>query len=257
MNKPIDLKTSTPIFHQIKNLILSKIASKELKPHDQLPSEREYEALLGASRQTVRRALDELVLRGVLYRQPGKGTYVSDQLFDNSYVGIVGSITLLATSPEHTFHTKRLEQGQMPEFASNLLNLSLNENAILFEQLVCVRGEPRYIHRSYISKAVGTLAAIEPVKHLSTLEILVSIVNQLPLISRDHLKPELCNPQDAAFLGIEADFPVQAQRGVILSANGLPVEAHEMIIRGDKFKLDFEFSINQQIIDQFKARQNL
>ena len=83
---------STPIFQQIKNLILCQVASGELDAHAQLPSEREYQALLGASRQTVRRELDELVLQGVLFRVPGKGTYVSESPARPSLAAVTATI---------------------------------------------------------------------------------------------------------------------------------------------------------------------
>mgnify|MGYP000916869745 FL=1 len=253
MEDRINPGASTPIYHQIKNLILTKIASGELRPNDQLPSEREYEALLGVSRQTVRRALDELVLQGALYRQAGKGTYVAAQPSVDDYVGIIGSATMLAISPDHAFYCQRLEQIEVPEFARALLGLAENERVIFFEQLTCVRTEPRYIHRSYFPQTIVSMEEIERVKHLSVMEILLTLPAPLPLLSRDHVKPELSNADDALLLGIEAGMPVQVQRGCMLSANGVPIEAHELIVRGDRFKLDIEFSINQQVLDRFKA----
>ena len=254
MQNRIDAKAPVPIFNQIKNMILSRIASGELKPHDRLPSEREYEALLGASRQTVRRALDELVMSGILYRHPGKGTYVSDQGTAGGYVGISASTTLLAISPDHSFRTNRLEQVQIPSFVCKLLDLPESEQVILFEQLVCVRNEPRYIHRSFFPGSVTNLPAVEAVRDLSTLEILVHIANRLPLTSRDHISPGLCGSHDAGLLEIGEGDPVQIQRGIVSQANGLVVEAHEMIIRGDRFKMDFEFSINQHAIDRIRSK---
>jgi GntR family transcriptional regulator len=253
MEDKIDPGASTPIYQQIKNLILTRIASGELRPNDQLPSEREYEALLGVSRQTVRRALDELVLQGTLYRQAGKGTYVAAQPSDDDYVGIIGSAAMLAISPDHAFYCQRLEQIEAPEFARALLGLGEKEHVIFFEQLTCVRAEPRYIHRSYFPQTVASMEEIERMKHLSVMEILLSLPAPLPLLSRDHIKPELSDAHDARLLGIDPGSPVQVQRGCMLSANGVPIEAHELVVRGDRFKMDIEFSINQQVLDRFKA----
>lgn len=52
------------------------ISDKTLKPGDQLPSEHQLVEQHGASRQTVRRALRELQLRGLITRQQGKGAFV-------------------------------------------------------------------------------------------------------------------------------------------------------------------------------------
>ncbi len=256
MKTSIDSNISLPIFHQIKNHILSKIMCQELKPHDQLPSEREYQALLGASRQTVRRALDELVLKGVLYRRPGKGTYVSEKPFDSAFVGVVGSISLLATSPDHSFVTHIFDKRLCPPFARELLRLPAEASVIFIEQVTMVRSEPRFIHRSYIPRSFGNQLVVKPPHDQSILEILVAGCSQLPATSRDHLHPGLPDPIDASLLGVQVGSAVQIQRGVILTGDGLAIEAHELIIRGDRFKQDLEFIIDRHVIDQILARKN-
>jgi GntR family transcriptional regulator len=52
------------------------ISDKAYKPGDQLPSESELVAQFGASRPTVRRALRELQLRGLIRTRQGKGSFV-------------------------------------------------------------------------------------------------------------------------------------------------------------------------------------
>src|SRR5215213_3742651 len=52
------------------------ISDKTYKPGDQLPSESELVAQFGTSRPTVRRALRELRLRGLIRTRPGKGSFV-------------------------------------------------------------------------------------------------------------------------------------------------------------------------------------
>jgi GntR family transcriptional regulator len=52
------------------------IATKTYKPGDQLPSESELVAQFGASRPTIRRALRELQLRGLIRTRQGKGSLV-------------------------------------------------------------------------------------------------------------------------------------------------------------------------------------
>nr|WP_055048365.1 GntR family transcriptional regulator [Devosia sp. A16] len=48
-----------------------------------MPSERQLGEELGLSRTTVRRAIDDLVQRGRLQRQPGRGTYVASEVVAN------------------------------------------------------------------------------------------------------------------------------------------------------------------------------
>jgi GntR family transcriptional regulator len=55
-----------------------------------LPTEAELAALHGLSRQTVRRAMQELVTDGLVYRVPGRGTFATDK--SERYLRHFGSI---------------------------------------------------------------------------------------------------------------------------------------------------------------------
>ena len=50
----------------------------KLKPHTQLPSERQLSEDFGVSRMTLRRAIDVMQSRGYIYTVPSKGLYVSE-----------------------------------------------------------------------------------------------------------------------------------------------------------------------------------
>jgi GntR family transcriptional regulator of arabinose operon len=67
-----------PKYRQLKEEIVSWIATAQFKPHDKLPSENEIAARFGLSRQTVRQALGDLEAEGWVYRSQGKGTFVAD-----------------------------------------------------------------------------------------------------------------------------------------------------------------------------------
>lgn len=67
---------SLPIYKRIKNKMLVEIGF--LHANDPIPSERVLAHSYQASRMTVRKAIDELVDEGILYRDAKRGTYVAD-----------------------------------------------------------------------------------------------------------------------------------------------------------------------------------
>lgn len=67
----------TPLYYQLKNILKSKILSNELKGSERLPSEGELCDEYNVSRTTVRQALSELMKDGLIYRDRGRGTFVS------------------------------------------------------------------------------------------------------------------------------------------------------------------------------------
>ena len=67
-----------PRYQQVKDLIIARISSGELKPRDRVPSENELVETTGVSRMTANRALRELTSEGYVERRAGSGTYVAD-----------------------------------------------------------------------------------------------------------------------------------------------------------------------------------
>lgn len=68
----------TPLYYQLKTILKSKILSNELKGNKRLPSEAELCTEYNVSRATVRQALSELMKDGLIYRDRGRGTFVTE-----------------------------------------------------------------------------------------------------------------------------------------------------------------------------------
>lgn len=72
---------SSLLYQQIYEDIRSSIEMGTYKPGDRIPSEQELCAEFGASRITVRRAVEELCNNGFLVKRQGIGTFVSKTRF--------------------------------------------------------------------------------------------------------------------------------------------------------------------------------
>ncbi len=67
----------SPLYQQIKALILQSLQSGEWKPSTAIPSEQELAARYRVSQGTVRKAIDELAAENLVVRRQGKGTFVA------------------------------------------------------------------------------------------------------------------------------------------------------------------------------------
>jgi GntR family transcriptional regulator len=67
----------SPLYQQIKGLILQSLQASEWKPGESIPSEMELAARYRVSQGTVRKAIDELASGHLLVRKQGKGTFVA------------------------------------------------------------------------------------------------------------------------------------------------------------------------------------
>ena len=72
----------TPIWREIYDTLRSEVVDGSFKAGDKLPTEKELSERFGVNRHTVRRALAELSLSGIIAVRRGSGAYVSDGVLD-------------------------------------------------------------------------------------------------------------------------------------------------------------------------------
>ena len=75
-------RTGVPIYVQIRDHLLQRIAAGELTPGQKMPTMRDVASALGVDLNTVRHAYDELAARGAVRLVRGRGTFVSDTAAD-------------------------------------------------------------------------------------------------------------------------------------------------------------------------------
>lgn len=67
-----------PMYQQLKDVIIGRISTGDLRPADRVPSENELVEAMNVSRMTANRALRELTDEGYVRRVAGRGTFVAD-----------------------------------------------------------------------------------------------------------------------------------------------------------------------------------
>jgi len=71
------LPAYTPLYQQIKSLLLRSLQLGEWQPGQPIPSEMELAARFKVSQGTVRKAIDEMAAENLVMRRQGKGTFVA------------------------------------------------------------------------------------------------------------------------------------------------------------------------------------
>jgi GntR family transcriptional regulator len=69
--------SAVPLYSQVRERLRERIVDGTYAPDARLPAESEISAIFGVSRITVRQALNDLQKEGIIFKVPGKGTYVS------------------------------------------------------------------------------------------------------------------------------------------------------------------------------------
>jgi GntR family transcriptional regulator len=140
-----------PKYYLLKKEIVHQIDNEVFKDGELIPSERELVQKYGVSRITVRRAIDELVSEGYLYRVQGKGTFVKSNLLEQNIITL-NSITqdIIAMNKKPRRIVNRVEIA--PSFPKRTKELEINPNdkLIIIDRLYLGDDEPVTRTISYI-----------------------------------------------------------------------------------------------------------
>jgi GntR family transcriptional regulator len=120
----------TPLYHQLKNVLKSRILSNELKGNQRLPTEAELCTEYNVSRITVRQALSELMKDGLIYRDRGRGTFVTEGA-ELKRPELKGSIENLIAAAKGT-RTRVLSYKEIPPPPHLAKNLQVRKNGKVF-----------------------------------------------------------------------------------------------------------------------------
>ena len=123
--------TGTPRYQQLKDYIIERISTGELKPYDRVPSENELVHAMNVSRMTANRALRELTDEGYVERIAGRGTFVADYR-SQSHVLEVKNIADEIAARGHEHSAKVVRQSRQRARGNVARALHLEQGADVF-----------------------------------------------------------------------------------------------------------------------------
>lgn len=252
----VDKKSSTPLYIQIQNQIMDAIRTGEYQPGAQVPSELEISAQYSVSRMTARKALDNLVTRGMLYRRKGKGTYVAESVVSYGLSTMLSfSRTLRARG--YDVVTRVLMVDVIPASADAIehLQLDMDSQVIVVRRLRLIESKPAAIHTAFLdNKIFGSILEYDLSKD-SLLDAIQSISGTQIAYTKDTVQADLVTRDEARLLEIEPDSPVLRVEGVAFTDNSYPTRYSRAVYRGDMFR--FEVSNSSELASSLKFTADL
>jgi GntR family transcriptional regulator len=236
----IDRRTSTPLYLQLKDVVVREICDGALKPGDRVGSEAELERAHGVSRITVRQAINALVQEGALYRVPGKGTYVASRKVAPLAAFTSFSENMTAQGLRPSYRLLELELLEPPAEIRQELRLGERDRAWRIERLLLADGVPMGLQYGfYPERFLGNgPPAIAP-ESLATASLYASLEQTLdePLWKAEEtVEPAIANRKEVKLLEIPAGAPVLVVRRLAYLASGDPVESVKLVFRGDTYR---------------------
>jgi GntR family transcriptional regulator len=142
--------TFSPLYRQIKGLILQSLDGGEWRPGEVIPSESELALRFGVSQGTVRKAVDELAAENYLLRRQGKGTFVASHSDPRAFFRFLRLQKLngeFEPSRSVPLECWRAKAGQE---AARMLGIQLGDSIIIVRRVLQFSGKPVVLDEIYL-----------------------------------------------------------------------------------------------------------
>ncbi len=240
---PLD-RNGPPLWVQLRDSLLARIADGGMPPHSRLPSEAELCAEFGVSRTVVREALNQLVVDGRVYKLQGKGSFVSDTREAQDFVGSNISFSRDFLGRDDVILRIVLSQRlRAPtDHEAEVLQLGPRDKVVEFDRLLMVDGVPRLMVYTQL-RAADVPGFTELHMHDKSLYATLSQRYGLSIREAERWIEAVPARDDiAAMLRVAEGTPILRIESVSTGGNAVPVEHYIAYYRSDQARLHFKIS---------------
>ncbi len=142
--------TFSPLYQQIKALIVQSLEQGEWKPGEIIPSEVDLAQRYGVSQGTVRKAIDELSQENLVIRRQGKGTFVATL---NEVRSQFRFLRLVPNVGEQRYPASRViecKRTRCPADIAKLLELKAGESVIFIKRVLSFDEQPTVLDEIWL-----------------------------------------------------------------------------------------------------------
>jgi GntR family transcriptional regulator len=229
----------SPLYQQIKGLVLQSLQQGEWKPGEPIPSEFELAARYKVSQGTVRKAIDELAKSHLLVRRQGKGTFVAthaEQQVQFRFLKLQpdeGDISSQGPAQRHIIDCKRLQANSL---VAKTLGLRTNEAVLQIKRLLSFGGTPTIFEEIWLPggpfKGLTTerlQADTGPMYAMFEAEFGIRMVN-----AQERIRAVNPSPEQAQWLQVPAHTPLLRVERLSFTYQATPMEWRMGVYRTDQ-----------------------
>lgn len=229
---PQPAHSHSPIYMQLAQSLRQQIVEGKILAGEALPSERDLCALMGASRVTVRKAIELLIEEGLLSRRQGSGTYVTPRIqAPGSYLTSFSEDAAARGESTSTLWMAKTEVVANDEEA-RLLELREGAHVLRLSRVRMAGGEPLAIEN-----AVVPADMVPPVGELgNSLYKALAARGNRPVSGQQKIRAALAGPNESKLLGIEEGCEILRIERLTRRADGRPVELTRSAYRGERYE---------------------
>jgi GntR family transcriptional regulator len=244
-----EIQEVLPKYLQIAAYIRDQIARGDLKPGDEVPSERELAETWKVARPTAARALESLRVQGLVESRQGSGTYVRNAnavpRARERYERARDLGTMYAPGESVEFLAAELADG--PAHVIEALQLPAGSQVIRRVRLLRdTAGQPIELSTSWFAPQLAEQAPglLEPERlRGGTARYLAGITGREPTYARDQVTARLANAQERRLLDLPRPAAVLVYRLTVYDAEDNPIQFDDATYPPARWVLSQEYSL--------------
>lgn len=250
----IDPASDRAVYKQIADHLRAAIGRERLGPGDQLPSETQLMAHYGVARMTVRNALRQLQVEGLITAEHGRGVYVrarppvrrlaSDRFAQRhrkeGKAAFIAEADQAAASPE--VDMLKVSRTRAPADVADRLHLSRADRAVVVRsRRYLLDGRPMETAVSYIPAdlADGTPIA-DPNPGPGGIYARLEDAGHTLGRFTEEVSARMPTPDEARLLALAPGVPVFRLIRTAYDTDGKPVEVCDTVMAADAYILEYE-----------------
>lgn len=235
-------QSAIPLYSQVRERLRERIADGTYAPQTRLPSESEIGALLKVSRITVRQALGDLQKEGVIFKVPGKGTFVARARPSQELARLEGFGEAMSRKG-HRIVNRVVKHAQVEASPSVAARLRLAPGAPVTEihRVRWLDRAPVSFEITYLPPAIGERLRSEDLAGRDIFLILeadygIALGHADVQIGAQNADVNAADADLAAALCVEPGAALLRIERLTWTADGVPLDFEYLYVRGEAFQ---------------------
>jgi GntR family transcriptional regulator len=235
--QPVSKESAYPLFYQARESIRRAIVTGRLKPGDRLPSEKNLALSLGVSLITVRRALDDLQIEGLVTKEHGRGSFVRALPIEQKLDHLAG-FTEEMEKLHHQSSAKILANARVPasEEVARQLGIPVGEDVQKIERVRYADQDAVMFNIAFLPIGIGARIATEDLTKHGIFPLMEGKYG-IPLLEADYQLEASAPPYRVRkALGIKLHDPIFLVHRTAYTEGRRPISYTLLYFRSDRFR---------------------
>jgi GntR family transcriptional regulator len=242
----LNKQSALPLHVQFERILRQKIEDEIWPVNSLIPSENEFSRMYGLSRMTIRSVLNRLQVNGLIYRIPGKGTFIAEPKITSEPLIRYGIREQLESMGyEMTTRVISVKKNLSTLKVARALGFDHKIDVFLVKRVRCIKGKPLSFHVSCLPAMYFAGLEDADLEHNQMCHLIENKF-KYPIRRRiETLEAASADSEKSQYLNVDPGFPLLLLENTVFTDKNVIIEYSQITFRGDKFKIKMEYPFSR------------